>query len=111
MEQVEDAQKELDSLAAQVTEADERLAALLGVAGREDRRALDARAAEVVAAERAPVVAGLPEPTCSPSTTGCASRRAASVRPPLRARAVRRLPALARRGRAGRRSGPPATTR
>ena len=58
MQQVETAQKELDSLTAQVAEADERLATL--------RVSRDARTSEIdqelaaVAAEREPVVAGLP---------------------------------------------------
>lgn len=58
MEQVETAQKELDSLTAQVADADERLATL--------RVSRDARTGEIdrelarVAADREPIVAGLP---------------------------------------------------
>lgn len=58
MEQVETAQKELDSLTAQVVAADERLATLSG--SRDDRTSAIDRELDAVAAERAPIVAGLP---------------------------------------------------
>ncbi|MGZ5399386.1 MAG: zinc ribbon domain-containing protein [Nocardioides sp.] len=58
MEQVETAQKELDSLRAQVADADDRLATLS--ASRDDKiGAIDRELADV-AAEREPIVAGLP---------------------------------------------------
>jgi len=58
MQQVENAQKELDSLAAQVVAADERLAALS--ASRDDKTGAIDRELDAVAKERAPIVAGLP---------------------------------------------------
>ena len=58
MEQVEDAQKELDSLSAQVTSADERMAALS--VSRDDKTGALDKELDAVAAERAPILAGLP---------------------------------------------------
>jgi uncharacterized protein len=59
MEQVETAQRELDALTAQVTEADARLATLSG--SRDEKLAeIDAELERVVG-ERAPIAAGLPD--------------------------------------------------
>lgn len=58
MEQVENAQRELDSLTRQVAEADDRLA-VLSESRDQKTGALD-RELEAVAVERAPILAGLP---------------------------------------------------
>ncbi len=58
MEQVENAQRELDSLTRQVAEADDRLAVLSE--SRDQKTSVLDRELEAVAAERAPILAGLP---------------------------------------------------
>ena len=58
MERVETAQKELDSLTSQVTAADERLTTLSG--SRDEKTGTIDRDLDAVAAERAPIEAGLP---------------------------------------------------
>jgi len=58
MEQVETAQRELDSLTEQVTAADERLATLTG--SRDEKTGALDRELAAVAQEREPIVAGLP---------------------------------------------------
>ena len=58
MEQVESAQKELDSLTAQVVAADERLALLSG--SRNEKTGVLDTELDAIAGERAPIVAGLP---------------------------------------------------
>ena len=59
MEKVEEAQRELDALTAEVAALDERLAAL-AVARDEKTAEIDSRL-EAVTAERAPIAAGLPD--------------------------------------------------
>jgi predicted nucleic acid-binding Zn-ribbon protein len=59
MEQLEDAQKTLDSLKQQVASADERLSEL--VAGRDQRTAEIDRQLDALTAERGPAVEGMPE--------------------------------------------------
>jgi len=58
MEQVETAQKELDSLTSQVTAADERLTTLSG--SRDEKIGALDQELDAVAADRAPIEAGLP---------------------------------------------------
>ena len=78
MARLEDAQKDLDSLTAQVAAADERLAAL--GAARDARTAdLDAELGSLAARAR-PGRRRAARRTCSRSTTGCAPPRAASAR-------------------------------
>jgi predicted nucleic acid-binding Zn-ribbon protein len=59
MEQVETAQRELDTLTAQVAEADGRLATLSG--SRDEKIAVIDAELERVVGERAPIAAGLPD--------------------------------------------------
>jgi predicted nucleic acid-binding Zn-ribbon protein len=59
MEKVEDAQRELDALTAELAALDERLAAL--TVARDERTAELDRELEAVTAERAPIAAGIPE--------------------------------------------------
>ena len=58
MEKVEDAQRELDTMTAELTAADERLAAL--TTSRDEKTAELDRELEEIVAERTPIAAGLP---------------------------------------------------